>query len=217
MANSKDNISKYATSFIGFDEASGNVYDSIGGYVGTLYNAPTRVTGWNGEGYAMSFNGSNQYVLFNNYPLQYQENICLRLKVRTNNIHNSEAGIFQYGGASSTYGFYLALLNNILTLQIHKGIGGTFDRLYTTSISDGKWHDIIVKIKGETLEVYIDETLYSGSTSNRLNGSFSDKLSVGSNILGTSFFKGDIDSIELYYKDISFIPDKHLILHSTLR
>ncbi|OXS65737.1 hypothetical protein B1B04_24840 [Lysinibacillus sp. KCTC 33748] len=66
MANTKDNLNKYGKPFIGFDEPSSNAMDSISGYTGILVNSPTRVTGWNDKGYAMSFNGSNQYVQFNN-------------------------------------------------------------------------------------------------------------------------------------------------------
>ena len=82
MANSKDNIKAYATNFIGFDELSGNTYDNIGGNMGTIYNSPVRVIGWNDEGYAMSFNGTSQYVQFNNHMIKVG-NKTIRFKIKT--------------------------------------------------------------------------------------------------------------------------------------
>lgn len=82
MANSKDNLSKYGKAFIGFDEISGNAMDSIGGYTGTLYNNPQRVQGWNGKDYAMSFNGINQYVQFNNSIVPNNSSYTIRFKFK---------------------------------------------------------------------------------------------------------------------------------------
>src|SRR6185312_2429883 len=48
-----------------FDEVSGNVIDTMNpSIIGTVTGA-TRVTGWNGEGKALSFNGTSDYVTFN--------------------------------------------------------------------------------------------------------------------------------------------------------
>ena len=221
MANSKDNISKYATSFIGFDEASGDVYDSIGGYVGTLYNTPTRVTGWNGEGYAMSFDGSNQYVLMNDKVIPIGAK-SIRFKLKPNSLPTTFSCVLDNRGwVSGNSVGWIALLRNDGTFDIsYWKDQNTYDTLKcTTSLDLGVYNDILLTFDGTTAKLYCNDMTVPKDTKNitTLANEGSINLHIGSANLGgtlSNYFDGQLDQIEIYDRVISPIPDKHLVLHN---
>lgn len=218
MANTKDNLSKYGKAFIGFDEPSGNVMDSIGGYTGALNNAPTRVTGWNGQGYAMSFNGTNQYVEFNN-PVINSSVGSVRLKVKPKT--NTDPQIIFSNRNSAGMGFQIWFS---VDMKLNVGISTSkvWDLQITSpnSVQIDKWYDILVTWNEQGLfKVYVDNmksSLVEGSLGYSYvptNGLFT----VGrlpTRLSTSGYFKGELDSIEIYDRVISPIPDKYLVEHN---
>lgn len=231
MANTKDNLSKYGKAFIGFDEPSGNVMDSISGYTGTLYNAPTRVTGWDGKGSSMSFNGTNQYIEFNN-ALMSTGAISVRLKLKPErssawqvvftNANNSNP-TNSYGtllGVSpiDTEFLYFRIINN--------GFDNTFPftpiPLGTNGATYGTWIDFCFTWDGQIgskAKIYVNNmiTPFAELTTNRANNTLhSQNFFIGrSSVNSANFFKGQLDQIEIYDSAISLIPDKYLVNHGS--
>lgn len=219
MANSKDNLSKYGNAFIGFDEASGNVMDSIGGYTGTLYNSPTRVEGWNGKGYAMNFNGSNQYIQMDSTVIPYGDK-TIRIKYMPKSLATQILLIS--GGFTVQKGISIGLVANKIRVDHSKGVNGQYEFSFSHSkeLEVGKWYDILlyfnftqktlgIGINNDT-EIFtisgVEHTPYTGAT-------FIGVAKNNSAIL--SYLNGQLDQIEIYDRIISPIPDKHLIQHNS--
>ncbi|EON72825.1 LamG domain-containing protein [Lysinibacillus sphaericus] len=222
MANTKDNLSKYGKAFIGFDEPSGNAMDSIGGYTGTIYNTPTRVTGWNGKGYAMSFNGTNQTASFppSFVPLGKKS---IRFKIKLGALPTNYSWVMAngYNGQNS---FNVLLRNNgAIGFSVSQNTG-TLINFGATIPNDNKWHDILFTWTGDTsvdgAKLYIDDMTkpankntstgleVTASTRNFILGNYPD-LQTG------QFFNGELDSIEIYDRVISPITDKYLVQHNS--
>lgn len=222
MANSIDNISKYATSFIGFDEASGNAIDSIRGYIGTLYNNPQRVEGWNGKGNAMSFNGVNQYVQFNN-SIVPTNSFSIRFKIKagthtvngivmtTQNVPSTNKG-FRFTFAST--GHLRLAFGDGTNYIIIDDDSGAINFIESKKIDDNNWHDVLLTFDGVKILLYIDDMLLpikKGTVSAPITHERGLLLGQGNN---ASWFNGQLDSIEVYDRVISPIPDKYLVEHN---
>lgn len=223
MANSKDNLSAYGKTFIDFDEPSGNAMDSIGGWTGTLYNNPTRVTGWNGEGYAMSFNGTNQYIQFNN-SIVPTSSFSMRFKIKagahaangivmtTQNVPSTNKG-FRFTLAST--GHLRLAFGDGTNYIIIDDDGGTNSFLESKKIDDNNWHDVLLTFDGFKLLLYIDNMILpikKGTLSAPVTHERGLLLGQGNN---ASWFNGQLDSIEIYDRVISPIPDKYLVQHNS--
>lgn len=218
MANSKDNLSKYGKSFIGFDEASGNVMDSIGGYTGTIYNNPTRVTGWNGKGSAISLNGTNQYVQFDSKVIPNNSTFSMRLKFRKNIIPTVWGNILSTTNFSATAnGFHMGI-NASGHLNFASRVNGVAqNNLFTgKNVCDGKWHDIIIIFNTANLTAVaiIDGVTVSTAPITQKNVTNDTNLLLGRSG-GTDYLACELDSIEIYNRVISPTPDKYLVQHKS--
>lgn len=223
MANSKDNLRAYGKSFIGFDEPSGNAMDSIGGWTGTLYNNPTRVTGWNGKDYAMSFNGTNQYILFNSKIISAGAK-TIRVKFKPTAVATtSQILLSTIDNSTTTSGYRLVWHSSGLVYQVYKGSSSNIPVNLTVPPSNIKvnaWNDITVTDDGlassNSIKVYIDGVLVGSATGIDETGlQSSSNLSLGANSSNALFLNGQLDSIEIYDRVISSIPDKYLVQHNT--
>ena len=235
MANSKDNLSKYGKSFIGFDETSGNAMDSIGGYTGTLVSNPTRVIGWNGKDYAMSFNGTNQYIQFNDKVIPTGVK-SIRFKIKVNNYPTNGASQNIVGtlGNPNQIGFVVELLGESFQISSGNGDGNSWDNITVAylikidknelNLSDQKWHDVLFTWDGTLndngIKLFIDNmaTPIKTSKANNLEPStYINNLTLGkwAGVGNYSFFNGQLDSIEIYDRVISPTPDKYLVQHDS--
>ncbi|WP_036215211.1 LamG domain-containing protein [Lysinibacillus sphaericus] len=222
MANTKDNLSKYGKAFISFDETSGNAMDSIGGYTGTLVGTPTRVAGWNGKGSAMSFNGTTQYIEFNNtlvptvsFSIRFKLKVGVttdnRVVLGTQNVSNVNKG-FRITARSDGH---LAIAFGNGTEYILKDESGSLGFSHSKIVNDGNWHDVLMTFDGLNLLFYIDDMTRPVRT-----GTISTNVTHEGNLkLGymgtTTYFNGQLDSIEVYDRVISPIPDKYLVEHNS--
>ncbi|MGN4125842.1 LamG-like jellyroll fold domain-containing protein [Lysinibacillus sphaericus] len=219
MANTKDNLSKYGKSLIGFDETSGNAMDSIGGYTGTLFNTPTRVTGWNGKGYAMNFNGSNQYVQMNSTIIPYGDK-TIRIKYMPKSLATQT--LLLSGGFTVQKGISIGLVANKIRVDHSKGTNGQYEFSFSHSkeLEVGKWYDISLffNFTQKTLGISINNDLEIFTISGVEHTPYSDVTYVGvakndSTIL--SYLNGQLDQIEFYNRVISPTPDKYLVQHNS--
>ncbi|AJK88694.1 MULTISPECIES: LamG-like jellyroll fold domain-containing protein [Lysinibacillus] len=223
MANTKDNLSKYGKSLIGFDEPSGNAMDSIGGYTGTLNNAPTRVTGWNGKGYAMDFNGTNQYVSFKSDFIRLSNSIVIRFKIKIPQIPSTNRAIMGNLRGANYNGFRLGILSGTGQFYIYcsntKGV--TLESFGVGSnICDNLWHDIMVEImKDGRVKYYLDSfdsPVYSNSLSQPFDLVQEHDFEICRRVFHNDMYLNcQLDQIEIYDRVISPIPDKYLIQHNS--
>lgn len=227
MANSKDNLSKYGKCFIGFDEPSGNAMDSIGGWTGTLTNAPVRVAGWNGKGYAMSFNGTNQYVQFNNSIIPIGAK-SIRFKIKIDTAPILSYRILHSLTPSDYQGFIAQIgVNGYPIFSQYDGGSAvetrTLHAVAEKNVCDSQWHDILFTWDGTTnengIKVFIDDMLNPVFTTKAMktaNVTNWTNLSVGGVGVETDYkLNGQLDSIEIYDRVISPIPDKYLVQHNS--
>lgn len=221
MANTKDNLSKYGKAFISFDEASGNAMDYIGGYTGTLTNAPTRVTGWNGKGYAMSFNGNNQRVQFNSNIIPNGKK-TIRFKFKPMTQATTSQVLLSTIGGSSPSGHRIVWHQTGLVYQVYNGSSTAFPvqiAIPPNNVVVGLWHDIMITdddlLKNDSVKIYLNGTMIDSTVGyNEINTNPTLNLSIGGNGDNTLYFNGQLDSIEIYDRVISPIPDKYLVQHN---
>lgn len=224
MANSKDNLKAYGKSFIGFDEPSGNAMDSIGGWTGTLYNSPVRVVGWNGKGNAMSFNGTNQYVQFNDSIIPTgTKSIRLKYKVPS---FSTTAPMILLSNREATTGRGIQIwIDTSGKLNVGFAIQKTWDVQISSqnTITSPQWRDLLVTWDGTTnadaLKVYLDDMsipLITGTVPLQETVPYSGTLFLGRiPNSATNFLNGQLDSIEIYDRVISPILDKYLVQHNS--
>ena len=223
MANSKDNISKYAKSFIGFDEIGGNVYDNISGYTGTVYNTPSRVSGWDGKGSAMSFNGTNQYIEFNGKLMPVGAK-SIRFKIKVPSIPSELKFITSDGNGSAEHGSAIIVTETgRLRWNSYYGVTGSqrFTIESTINICDNELHDILLTWDGTTnpnaVKMYVDDMITPNITGTAINEETNPSgrdLFLAKHSLSPIYFNFQIDAIEIYDRVISAIPDKHLVFHA---
>ncbi|WP_107951043.1 LamG-like jellyroll fold domain-containing protein [Lysinibacillus parviboronicapiens] len=235
MANSKDNLNKYGKAFIGFDETSGNTIDSIGGYTGTIYNTPTRVTGWDGKGYAMDFNGTNQYVQYNSKVIPIgAKSIRLKLKITGGYPANGVSqNIINTLGEPNQKGFIIELFGDNFGIASANGDSTSWTNVThsfivqvprtTLNLADNMWHDILFTWDGtlnpNSVKLFIDDMTnpIALSQAKNLETSYVNNLTLGkwAGAGNYSFFNGQLDQIEIYDSVISPIPDKYLVQHNS--
>ncbi|OXS65592.1 hypothetical protein B1B04_24900, partial [Lysinibacillus sp. KCTC 33748] len=227
MANSKDNLSKYGKAFIGFDEPSGNVMDSIGGYTGALVNTPTRVTGWNGKGSAMSFNGTNQYITMNNKIIP-NGTFTIRLKIKFLQLNRVQYifGTNDNNTTESNTGVYLTLMPNDTLRASIRSSTTVVDCLGTEQMELNKWYDILFVLdeskNNDNALLYVNNSQIpytKASIATKGVRHFRDLVigNLWSNTAPTAdfYFKGELDQMEIYDRVISLIPDKYLVQHNS--
>jgi hypothetical protein len=202
------------TNWFKFDEASGNVTNSKGTAVGTVTNA-IRVSGWNGEGNAISFNGTNSYVQFNAGIIPLGEK-SVRFKIKRNGNPSNVEMILSSDNYDSSKNGFRCLLNTDGTILMGavRGIVGTslFMLTSTISVCDDQWHDILLTWDGTTREsgvkLYIDDLFIPNVTATATTTAESNpqnNLCMGARLNSNGgardfYFKGEIDSFETYNK-----------------
>lgn len=192
------------TNYFTFDESSGNVTDLKGTAVGTVTGA-TRTTGWNGEGNALNFDG-NDYVQFNQKVLPVGAK-SIRFKIKTNDTPNNFSNILDGRSSSGGLVVYISPSNpDKLVFSIKKNDD---DKLFlittSTSINDGRWHDVLFTWDGTTekdsVKLYVDNmnTPDAMDTALSIENMQGTNLTIGKNSISSYlYFKGQLDELEIY-------------------
>lgn len=71
---------------------------------------------------------------------------------------------------------------------------------------DGKWHNIIFSYNGLTLKLYVDGLLIGSVDDGSPIGyevEFGNGFSIGRNLLRSDFFKGEIDNVLIYDRELT--------------
>lgn len=170
----------------------GNAND-LGGVYGA--NA-TNVTYEEGKfGQAAKFNGSSSYISGFNFP--NSTNLSISLWVKLDVIPSTS---FLYGQANSgwsdaTVGVSLALTSNGLRIYQNGPTGKDFNFNFST----GVWYNIVHRVEGTLVSIYIDNTLIGthNFSSNRLPFN-STNFAFGKNGAHVFYFSGSIDQIRIF-------------------
>ncbi|WP_333880076.1 LamG domain-containing protein [Lysinibacillus capsici] len=220
MATTEQLMTQYGVAWFGFDEASGNVIDKLGlnNYIGTV-TGETRVGGWNGEGYAMDFNGTTQYATFNNQVIPVGEK-TIRFKML--NRQNKATSRVICTSSTTTVGNISILLNqNSLVLYTRHSTGSiTYPFL---DVDLNKWYDIMIVFYGSTagsvLKFYVNdkEVLRSRLTANEQTGLNMRLGNIAGTLVSTDYFNGQIDDLQIYNKALSpsDFEQKRLVVKTT--
>lgn len=199
-----------STNYFSFDETSGNITDSKGTAVGTPANV-TRVTGWNGQGSALSFNGSgSSYVQFNQKVIPLGKK-SIRFKLKLNSTARTDEAMIVMSNVPNTtgYGFQFWFdKNGFLNVAKAYGSSGNWDGrvIGTVDFNDLKWHDVLFTWDGTTsvngVKLYVDDMLSPNMTSkiSSTEVDYSNNLILGRHNSTTTNlrFNGQIDDLEIY-------------------
>ena len=198
---------------------SGNTWVDRSGYGrhGTLTNGPLWTLGEGGKRNAVEFDGSNDYVDFNNTSnplLSATGDWTIAVWANTSTIATGEAELFgQYIAAASNGRLLLRrsgskwvlFLGNTATL-------GTVSVTGTTTIVVGQWYHVIARRIGNTFTLYVngnqDATNTDGSTRSIWQGG--SMLGLRTNV-ATAYndlphvdkFKGRLDDVRVYNRALS--------------
>ena len=181
------------TGYWALNEGAGSsLNDSSGNYIsGAAYNGPSWVAGH--SGYALNFNGSNQYALINdNALLDVTDHFTLSAWIYADAasstaqhtvIGKSSDFRFGYSGGISSFGLYSAT-----------GIG----RWVCAAVSKGAWHHVAATYNGCRVRLYVDGSLASESEVNPGSVGTANRIYIGS-YSGTTYpFQGIIDEVRIY-------------------
>lgn len=200
------------TNYFSFDETSGNVTDSKGSAIGTVSNV-TRVTGYNGEGNALSFNGTNGYVQFNNKVIPENKDFSIRFKIYCYSLSSTNGNmIFMNSSstASTSSGFRLLFFNGD-TWNFAQSNGSQYkEHKFTFSPILNKWYDVLITFKNSVsldgVKVYIDDfnTPMLISSVDFIQSTSSSNLFLGRQVdSSTRYFNGLLDNLEIYNEIIT--------------
>lgn len=224
LSKTERNMRDYGVSWFKFDEASGNVTDSKGTAIGTINGGVTRVAGWNGQGNALSFNGTgSSYVQFNQKVIPLgKKSIRFGLKLNVSSRTDEAMIVMSNVATTASYGFQFWFeKNGFLNIAKAYGSSGNWDgRLIgTIDFNDLKWHDILFTWDGTTNEnsvkLYIDD-LKTPNVTGKITISETDysyNLILGRQNLTTANlrFNGQIDNLEIY-NEVIYLHDKKIVL-----
>jgi len=191
-----------------FDEGTGiTAADSSGNNnTGTLANGPLWVTSQAGHGYALSFDGSNDYV-------DIQDSASLRMtnaftlaawvKIPSTGYSSRNAIIDKH------YQEYELNLDSSGTVfLIYKGDGGTYggyeSHSYNYDFRDNNWHHICFTIDGTSSVYYIDGASVHTYTWPHAGTQYStNSLNIARRPDGSCYTKGLIDDVVVYNRALN--------------
>ncbi|MGE8038039.1 LamG domain-containing protein [Lysinibacillus sp. NPDC093692] len=221
MATTEQLMAQHGVAWFDFDEASGNVLDKLGNYYTGTITGATRVSGWNGEGSAMSGNTIASTVVKFNSPIIPNGAKTIRFKLKVTS--NKEGVIVTRTQGSAGNGLQIGLYNSYLYINLYEKNNLIFGTGLSKILDINKWYDIMFSWDGTTstsaVKLYLDEELVSKTTaiSNETAVSIHN-MSVLGHYSATGFsFDGQLDDLQIYNKALSpsdFIQ-KRLVVKTT--
>ncbi len=211
MASTEQLMTQYGVAWFGFDEASGNVYDKLGlgSYVGTITGA-TRTQGWNNEGSAMSFNGSNQYIQFNNSIIPRGKK-TVRFKMKSG--QTTAGRILVDYTTTNSIGWFIHVADSKLIAEVYTGVSN----IVSYPISDNLWHDIFISYDGSKLKLYVDEMTSPKQVVDVAEVNWTTTLCRIGSGNNERYYNGQIDDLQIYNKALSpsDFTQKRLVVKTT--
>jgi concanavalin A-like lectin/glucanase superfamily protein/Big-like domain-containing protein/purple acid phosphatase-like protein len=188
-----------------FDESIGTTTaDASGnGDTGTLANKPNWVTGK--LGYALSFNGSNQYVNVPNKSILNAYPMTVAVWMKTTNTTGLKGIVNKYAAGSQNG--YQVFMNggNLCAWYFRNAANRIWDgsgcTLMTPGYNDNQWHQVVLVVDAGGGRLYVDGVLKAsqGWTGTPGAASTTQNLSVG-RYPGTAspYWPGIADDVRIY-------------------
>lgn len=166
--------------------------DSSGNNIsGVTYNNPDWVTGQ--YGYALSFDGSNQYALIADDPLlDITDHFTLSAWIYAD--ANASTAQHMVIGKSGDFRFGYSGWSDAFGLYSPNAIG----RWVYTSVSKGNWHHVAATYNGTRVRLYVDGVMANEQIVKPGSVGTAYRVSIGS-YGGTTYpFDGIIDDVRIY-------------------
>lgn len=213
-------MDKYGVAWFKFDESSGNVTDSKGSAIGTITGA-TRVAGFSGN--ALSFDGVDDYVLFNNPAIPTGKK-SIRFKFKSDSSKLGSVQTLISTGAPNDNRIFIALdSNGYLLVSVNKGDTNILALRTNSNLLNNQWHDVLFTWDGTTntngAKLYVDNMnspLIQGEMADLEATTYAKNLILGGSYNTETtymeYFKGQLDELEIYNEVIEPTVNKILIL-----
>ena len=208
---------------------SGNASDVSGnGNNGTVHNVVLTTDRYGNANQAYSFNGTNAYIDFasnqNFKPTTFP--ITITAWVKSNCGALPSGMIFKNDDAADIYSGIGFQINDNGTLQIFYGDGGPTTPSYrrsglgATYVDDNTWHFVSGIIRGfNDMEIFVDcefDSIYYDGAGSTLSYSNSNGGTGKTDLLsGDYFYKGSIDEIRFYNRELSATELQQLFNYPT--
>lgn len=193
------------------NESSGvTVFDEVGSSNGTA-TGTTIISGWNGIGYARSFNGTSDHIRFANNPLIPTGKKSIRLKIRVPSVPTSIGYVFSNVDNSLTQHGMGMSVNTDGKLRIwgaNATSGYRYDLTTLSSICDNVWHDVLFTWDGTTSQngakLYVDDMVNPIAQATSSSAEPTTYYAAGTTfgrLGGTAtvyYLRCDLDSVEIY-------------------
>ena len=194
------------------DESSGTTAsDETGDHDGTTSGGPTWVMGQDGTGYALSFDGSDDYVSVpdsQNLDIgEYDFAIAMWINADAG---NSFTRIISKGGESlSDEGYAIAINGATLYGLVREGDGSTQGYVTASITGTGEWNHIVLNVNRDgDLELYVNGIAGTpDDISTSLDGvdiSTGDNVNIGRNVTwANGYYSGMVDDVQIYSRALS--------------
>lgn len=193
-------LKKYGTTWLGFDEPSGNTTDLLGGeFIGTN-SGGVRGEGWNGEGYSLQLNGA-QYMTVQNTTRNMIPNgdFSIRFKVRFRNFTTAQRIISTALGGR--YSGLIIAVDGGNHLAVYNCVGSSITELgrYTGLIIN-TWYDFVISF-GDDFRIIVNEEI---EIINKIRPTFNHYTvaHIGVEPGNSLRFTGDIDDVQVFGKPL---------------
>jgi len=194
--------------YLKFDEASGtSAADATGnGWIGTLVNSPTWVTGYSNN--AVNLSGASQYVTLPTGVVSNLNDFTIAAWVKQTTI-STWSRIFDFGTGQSVYMFITPRngQNNVIRFAITTGGGGGEQKIDgTAALPTGVWKHVAVTLSGNTGVLYVDGVPVGTNSSMTLKPSSLGNTTL--NYIGKSQYNdphlnGQVDEFRIYRAALS--------------
>jgi hypothetical protein len=196
------NTSGYLVASYSFNEGTGStVSDSSGkGNNGTITGATWSTSGKYGK--ALSFNGTSNYVSVPDAtPLELTNGMTLEAWVNPSTLSGWRTILLKEQSGNLTYALYANTDGNVPSGEMY--VGANTDIRGSAQLPLNTWSHVAVTYNGSVFKFFLNGTeIFSKNISGSMSVS-NGQLRIGGNTIWGEYFKGMIDEIRIYNKDLS--------------
>ncbi|MBI3985063.1 MAG: DUF2341 domain-containing protein [Candidatus Levybacteria bacterium] len=196
-----------------FDDGFGN-YASNSGSIGGIGNAglyniaspATAVSGWNQNGKfgkALSFDGTNDYAkVFDSSSLDITSTITISAWVKLTDVTAYRQVVAKNttgSGYNDPYALRVEITTGKVSARVGNGAASEDTVVGNTSVSDGKWHYIVMTRDASFLKLYVDGVLDATPVTSTITMfANTTDLRIGSWEGASFYYKGSMDEVKIF-------------------